>query len=192
MIQPRPTLGLAWRNTIQTGAIIGIGLTLIYTSLFILYAIGRSTLTILAALPLNMSLLGTLVANSTSIAVASYAIALLLAIPMAFLGMGTAFVAKWLDSTFNKEHAPQRALISGFGAALAFVLLFDLSLQWLMGQTLASLGLETYLFWFGLPGLLHIGGGVAAAWYLYHTNNPFPVFRKEAFHVSAILDSRGS
>jgi hypothetical protein len=139
-----------------------------------------------------VSLFGRLVANSASIALASYTTALLLAIPMAFLGMGTAFVAKWLDTIFNEECVPQRALIIGFGVALAIVLLFDLSLQWLVGRTFASLGLETYLFWFGLPGLLHIGGGIMAAWYVYHANNTFLVFRKEAHHVGAILDSRGS
>jgi hypothetical protein len=168
----QPTLVPSWRKVLLTGAAAGTGLTFAYALLFALYAIVRSSASIWATIPPDINLLGTLSANAASITVASLATAVVLALVMALLGMGTAVVIKGLDSLFNPTHDSQRAILIGCGAALAFVLVCQFAVNMLMGGSLSSLGGETYLFWLGLPALIHIGTGAAGAWTMNQLSLP--------------------
>ena len=103
---------------------------------------------------------------------------------MALLGMGTAAAIKWLYEIFNPNRNIQRAMIIGLGTALGFVLALQFSVQTLLGRPLNDLGIATYLFWFGLPGLLHIGAGALGAWYLQCIVVNVPVVRTEVHYVS--------
>jgi hypothetical protein len=184
MILPKLTQGQTWSRTLQIGAGAGVGLTFAYAAVFALYAICRSSLNIWEMTPPEIGMFGTLAANAVSILLASLATACVLAPLMALLGMGTAAAIKWLDAIFNPNRNILRAMIIGVGAALVFVVIVDFGVQMLMGRSLNSLGVETYLFWFGLPGLVHIGAGAAAAWHLHRTIVNDPVVRREVNYVS--------
>ncbi len=182
MTQPKATRAPTFSRTLKFGAGAGIGLTFIYASMFALYAVCRSSLTIGALTPPDISLFGTLAANAASINLASLATASLLALPMALLGMGTAVAIKWFISIFNPNRNSQRAMLIGLAVALGVVLAFQFSMQMLLGRPLNDLGVETYLFWFGLPGVLHMGAGAVGAWYLNHTIANVSVVTREVNH----------
>jgi hypothetical protein len=57
-------------------------------------------------------------------------------------------------------------MLIGAVTALALVTLGQLALSLAIGRSLFSLGAATYLFWFGLPGLLHICAGAVGGWRL--------------------------
>jgi hypothetical protein len=97
---------------------------------------------------------------------------------MALLGMGTALVINGLLARWNPHHTPGRASLIGLTASLGVVALCQLALHLALeaglGRSLFSLGAATYLFWFGLPGLLHTSAGALGAWQLNlcHTAAP--------------------
>jgi hypothetical protein len=159
--------GPSWRSVALTGALTGIGLAFAYTLFFALYAVLRSSLTVGSLTPAEVGVVPTLVANGASILMAALATATLLAMVMAVIGMVTALLIGWLLALFNRNHLPVRALV--IGAAAACVLSFacqlgvDILLELALGRSLFSLGAATYLFWFGLPALLHIAGGALGA-----------------------------
>lgn len=167
MTKPNVQQNPSWFRTLRTGATTGIVVTSVYAALFALYAILRTSATIAASIPFNMLLLGTLVANAMSIAIVSMAMATLLSVFTACLGMGTAATIRGLDALFNPSKSLQRTMLIGLAATLAIVLIVDFGAQTLLQRSLNSLGVETYLFWFGFPALLHIGAGLLGAWYLH-------------------------
>jgi hypothetical protein len=149
---------------------MGAGLTFAYALTFALYAVFRSSATIGAVTPPEVDMFGMLAANGASIVIASIATASLLASVMAVLGMSTALIINWLLALWNPHHVSGRAILIGAVAAFAVVALCQLGLHLALeaglGRSLFSLGAETYLFWVGLPGLLHIGAGALGAWRL--------------------------
>jgi hypothetical protein len=155
--------GPTWRFIARTGAVAGVGLTFAYALVFALYATLQSSLTIWATTPTEVGRAATLAANGASILVASLAMALLLSTGAALLGSSTAVAINWLLNLLNTAGAPRRAIVIGLATALGVILLYHLALQVALGQPLFSLGVETYLFWFGLPGLIHLGAGAIGA-----------------------------
>jgi hypothetical protein len=89
---------------------------------------------------------------------------------MALLGMGTALVINGLLARWNPHHTPGRASLIGLTASLGVVALCQLALHLALeaglGRSLFSLGAATYLFWFGLPGLIQVCAGAVGAWQL--------------------------
>jgi hypothetical protein len=170
MRNAQPTAGPLWWSVTLTGAVTGAGLTFTYALVFALYAVLRSSFVIWTLIPPEVDTLPTLAANGASIVVASIAAASLLAIAMALLGVGTAMIINWLLAVANSHHTPARAILIGATATIGIVALCQLALHLALeaglGRSLFSLGAETYLFWVGLPGLLHIGAGALGAWRL--------------------------
>ncbi|MCC6454828.1 MAG: hypothetical protein IT328_07800 [Caldilineaceae bacterium] len=166
MNHAQPLLRPTWHRVLQTGAQTAIGLTFAYALAFALYAIVRALPAIWITTPAENHLFGTLVANIASITLASLASALLLAPFTMLLGMATAALIEWLFILFNRQFDSRRALFIGLGAAAGFVFLLQLAVQLTIGQPLYNLSVETYIFWLGLPGLIHIGAGVVGAWFL--------------------------
>lgn len=162
----QPYLSSSWPKTLRGAAAVGAALTLVYAQAFTVYAIMRSSLTISATDYIGAPMLPTLVANATTILLASASTALALCLLTAPLGMITGAAIKATLAWLNHGHSAGRSLWIGFAAALAVVV----SLQFALGQAfhtpVTTFGAETYLFWFGLPGLLHICAGMAGAWYL--------------------------
>jgi hypothetical protein len=190
MTKPNVKYNSSWSRTLQTGAVTGIAVTFVYAGVFALYAIVRSSATIAVSMPLDISLIGTLVANAMSIAIASIATATLLSLFTACLGMLTAAVIKELVTLFNPHKSVQRSLFMALVASVAIVLFVDFGIQSLMQRSLNSLGLETYLFWFGFPALVQIGAGVVGAWYLHRSYIKNSLIGEEVHHVSAKAYSR--
>jgi hypothetical protein len=165
-ILAQPTSLSPWRQVFQTGAGIAIGLTFAYALAFAAYAIFRVSLTVWTMTPTDISLFRSLTASATSITLAAMASALLQSLLTVLLGCATAALIKGLLASLNRQRNGWRAILIGLGSALLFVLVYQLTAQRLMGQPLYNLGVETYTFWFGLPGLIHIGAGIAGAWHL--------------------------
>lgn len=182
----RPT----WSRVLLTGAAAGFGLAMVYSQLFSCYAIVRSSIEIITISPGDISLGGSLLANAMSIALASTSSALLLGLFTALLGMMTAAAIKLLLRWFNRPHEGGRAILIGVAASLAIILAFQFSLRQLMGQPLANLGAETYLFWLGLPALVHIGAGAFGSWRLNHQIHPHTHMQTEKHHDKPNLHAR--
>jgi hypothetical protein len=192
MTQRKTNQTPSWQRTIQIGAAAGIALTVAYSSLFAFYAVCRSSLTIAATMSLDSNLFGTLAANATSIGLASTVTALALSPLTALLGIGTASMLKWLNALFNLHNSLPRTMFFGLASALTFVLAIEFVGQWLLGRSLNSLGLETYLFWFGLPGLVHIVAGVIGAWYFHHSIVNIPTVKTGVHYGSQRAYTRTS
>jgi hypothetical protein len=161
--QPQP--GPPWRTVLLTGAAMGAGLTLAYGLAFGIYATLRSSVTVLVNTPPEIGVVPTLAANGASILIPALASALVVTPVMALIGLVTAGVVQGLLQ-FNRGRQPERAILIGFGATLAIVLLYQLPLVRLLRQTMPGAGLATYWFWFGFPALIQLGAGVVGAWQL--------------------------
>jgi ABC-type spermidine/putrescine transport system permease subunit II len=184
MISPKAHFVPTWRRTLQMGALIGAGLTFGYAALFIFYAVMRSSWAIVSAMPPDLNLLGALIANTLALVIASLTIATVFSLFSAVLGVITAATIKALDSRFNPQASVRRAMLIALVATTGIVLGIDFLCQSALGRSLNSLGLETYLFWFGLPGLLQIGAAIVGARALHQTHTNTPVMRNEVLYVA--------
>jgi hypothetical protein len=70
-------------------------------------------------------------------------------------------------------------MLIGLDTAFGFVVAFQFGVEIVWGHPLNDLGVATDLFWFGLPGELHMGAGALAAWYFQQTVVKDPVSRRE-------------
>ena len=180
----------SWSRVLWTGAATGFVLSLLYSQMFACYAIVRSSLELIATFPGENSLGGSLLANAMAIALATTSSGLLLGLFTALLGLATAAAIKLLLDWFNGQHENGRALLIGITASLGIILIFQFSLRQLIGQPLATLGVETYLFWLGLPAIMHIGAAVVGAWQLNHLNHPTTHIQTEKRHDKPKLHAR--
>lgn len=147
------------------GALLGVGLAFGYALVFIIYATIRAAL-LPARVPPDAGVLGTVVAYGESLALATLAITVLMAIPAAIIGAISAFIITWLLSILNPQHAPRRAVVIGMVACFALIVIVQLFFQRALGFTLADViaNPETYLLWLGFPSLLFIAAGGVASW----------------------------
>lgn len=188
-MQQTPT-NPTWSRVLWTGAATGFGLALLYSQLFACYAILRSSIEIVAIARGDVNLGGSLLANAMSVALASTASGLLLGPFTAVLGLVTAAIIRPLLARFNHPHETGRALMLGVVASLFIVLLFQISIRLILGHPLARLGSETYLFWLGLPAVVHIAAGAVGAWRLNHLIHPHPHMQTEQRHEKPNLHAR--
>lgn len=146
------------------GALLGVGLALAYALVFIVYAAIRAALLPARVVP-DAGVLGTVIAYGESLAIATFAITSLMAIPAGIIGAITAFVVTWLLSLVNPQHTPRRAVIVGVVACVAFAAIVHLVFQRALDFTPSDVAAnpETYLLWLGFPSLIYIAaGGVAS------------------------------
>ena len=170
----QPVHSLSWPKSLWAAAAVGAAVTLVYAQAFTVYAIMRSSLAISATDYSGAPLLPTLVANATTILLASAASALALCLLTAPLGMITGAAIKATLAWLNQSHSAIRSLWIGFAAALAVAFALQIVLGQLFHTPVTAFGVETYLFWFGLPALLHVCAGVAGAWYLNRQSATLP------------------
>lgn len=170
----------AWKETARHGAGVGARMTILYASLFLLYALVRSSFELSAMPAPESGTAGTLLATVISLTVATAAIALLLIPLSALVGMGTSLllrrllpeigVAKSLGGTFIIS------LVVAFAVAdtVQFILLPALGFEPL------ELPFGTWLFWFGIPSVIYIITiGLEGAWLRSRRllRGPFPPVR---------------
>lgn len=156
-----------WWYGARGGAALGVILTFAYALAFVVYATVRSTLLVFSA-GVEIDVPGTLVAYAISLAVAALAIAALMAIPAALIGIVTAILLKKALFVLNSKHSPRRAALIGSSVCLILAALFHFAVQFGLGFALVDVfaNLETYLLWLGIPTLLYVAVGGAAAWRL--------------------------
>jgi hypothetical protein len=158
----RPTFG----SIAMRGAGVAVLANGAYTIIFVLYAVVRSSLTLLATTNESAGLAGTLLAVWASLLVPALAIALLLCPLVALLGVITALAIWGASTAWNRQRAPKRAIALGVAICAGVAAL-------LIGLLAAGLGLsgtgrlaEALTFWVGLPLLAYIIAGGAASWEL--------------------------
>jgi hypothetical protein len=168
-----------WTTVTLVGGTTGVALAALYAQAFAIYATLRASMTIVIEMPPDSFMFGTLIANAASILLAAIAATLIVSLITAILGAFTALAVFGVNSWFNRPRAARRATFIGFGVALAVVLTFQLVVQRMMGQPLTALGIQTYLFWLGLPAILHLGAGTVGARYLNHISGRSPTTHNE-------------
>jgi hypothetical protein len=148
------------------GALLGLALTLAYGLAFALYAIVRSSLQIVAVLPPDEGLLGTLVANALSILVPTIVVALLLAAIPAILEAIVLVAIYRLCLSLRGEGMAGRSAIVGLVVSLLVTVVIHL-LGWrATGAYFAALWPMGYLFWLGLPSMIFVTMNTWAGWRL--------------------------
>ncbi len=164
--RPREKMSQArWLYGPLGGALLGVGLALAYALIFIVYATIRAALLPGRVVP-DAGLLGTTIAYGESLAIATLAITVLVAIPAGIIGAITAFVVTWLLPLVNPRHAPRRAVIVGVATCVTVAAIVHLAFQRALGFALSDViaNPETYLLWLGLPSLIYLAAGGVASW----------------------------
>lgn len=163
-----------WQHTIQYATISSLALTVTYAAIFVVYTIIRTSLTITNTLANDSNVFATLVANATSLVIASVTVTLLLIPFTVFLGIMTIIPIKWaLQKTANHPVNHHKATFIGVITAALYLTILHLLIGQLSGQSATELGTSTYLFWIGLPSILYVTTAALAAWYInkQHTIN---------------------
>lgn len=162
---PQP-LRTHWFTAAGRGAEIGIALDFGYATAFLIYALLRSTTTLLATPDIDAGWFGTAFATWTALTLPAFVFAALFVPLVALLGALTGAAVYALLPVFNPERAPRRAAMIGIGVCslVAFVLVLLIRLgagvQWTPALA------ETLTFWFALPLLIYVVAGGAASWRL--------------------------
>lgn len=156
-----------WRYGPVGGAGLGVALTFAYALVFVLYATVRSAVLVTSA-GWQVNLPGTMLAYASSLTVAALAIAAIMALPAAVIGMLTAIGLKKLAAVLNPEQQARRATLIGLIACLLVVGIFHLVAQRGLGFAVSDVidNAETYLLWLGIPSLIYIAAGSAAMYAL--------------------------
>lgn len=151
-------------GTLFSGLRLGFALAFIYSAIFALYAIGRSSWQIVASVSVAEGLIGTLVANAFALIVAVLFFALLLGVVAALLQSLTLLLVYELARLFAVHHSV--IALAGLGLVVAGVLAGALQLwvQRNLGSYFAALWPTGYFFWLGLPSLLFVGATVWVGW----------------------------
>jgi hypothetical protein len=137
------------------GAEAGLMLALLYALLFVIYAIIRSTIAIVAAAPRQVG--QGLAADWASLLVSSIDIVIVIAVPAALFGMLGAFLVDRLLRAISPEvMRPGRAL-RGVGTGLAVMVLLHIALGTAFGFSIGLVPAGTYWFWLGAPAVIYVG-----------------------------------
>jgi hypothetical protein len=139
-----------------------VALALLYALAFSLYAAIRSTGAILATPQIDGGLAGTLLATWFSLAVSTFALAIVAAVPASVAGALTAVALRALVSSAGVAARPRRGLAAGLmlcvglSLALLALLIGGLGLAWMPATA------EALTFWLLAPLVVYsIAGGVA-------------------------------
>lgn len=136
------------------GAEAGLILALLYALLFVIYAIVRSTIAIVAAGPSRIG--QGLAADWVSLLVSSIDITIVIAVPAALSGMLGAFLVDRLLRVIPPEVIrPGRALL-GVGTGLAIMLSLHIALGMAFGFSIGLVPAGTYWFWLGVPAVIYV------------------------------------
>lgn len=145
-----------WRQAARHGAGIGVKMALVYTVIFLLYAILRSTLDLLSLPAPDAGTLGTITATVLSLSVAAFAIAALLLPVSALAGTTLSLLLHLLLPQAGRRSALVGTLVISSAVAFAIADTVQLIVLPAAGFEPLDLPFETWLFWFGLPTLIYI------------------------------------
>jgi hypothetical protein len=146
-----------WRPAARVGAGIGVKMTLLYAAIFILYAVVRSTLALLAWPSPDAGTAGTVLATASSLTIAAISVTLLVLPISALAGLVASLLVYWLQPRTESQQTPAKRPIARFAVAALTALIVQAILLPAVGLHLYTYQAETYIFWFGLPALLYVG-----------------------------------
>lgn len=129
-----------------------------YTAVFIGYALLRSSLELAGTLSLEQGLLATLLLHLFSVLFSSLALATVLAVVPAGIGMITALWIAWLLGKFRIKTVLQIRL-TGLLGALMISIAFHLLLYSFLNFSPFTQPPVTYFFWLGIPAIIQLGAG---------------------------------
>lgn len=152
------------RGTAWCGITVGFSLVLGYSLLFLVYAIGRSSVQITASLSVREGLVGTLIANAFALLMAVLGFALLFGVIAALGEALLLLIIYGLSALFNPQQLPGRAAWIGLIATGMPAVALLLFVQQTLGIYVAALWPAGFFFWLGLPCLLFIGATTWLSW----------------------------
>lgn len=157
-----------WGRIMWYGAELGVAFAFGYALVFIVYAMARATIDLLATPQIDAGWLNIAIATWLSLAVPALLLAALFAPFVALIGALTALGVHAILSARNAS--PRQAVTIGVGtcAVIAFALVALLTLG--TGFTWSPAIIETWMFWLVLPLLSYIVAGGVGAWMLYQLN----------------------
>jgi hypothetical protein len=138
----------------------------VYALAFMVYAVVRSSFTIVVTVNEDAGRLGTLLATWLSLIIPALTIALLI-VPLAVLfGVVTALLIWGISAAWNREHAPTKAVAIGSGTCVVIAVVLIVVLSQGLGLRWTSTVAETLTFWLALPLVIYILAGGTAGWEL--------------------------
>lgn len=146
----------SWSQAARHGAGVGVKMTLLYASVFILYAIVRSTIELYSWPAPDAGTISTVLATAASLIVAALAISLLLLPLSALAGIGTSLLLHLLLPRISRRFSIAGTLVISLVVAFAIADTVQFILLPAAGFQPFALPFETWVFWFGLPTLLYL------------------------------------
>ncbi len=153
---PEEETQLGYGAAARKGALLCILLAVAYTTVFILYATVRSSLTAATIVNPDAGVMGTLIATWSSLVVAALVIGLLLSAAVAILGAFAGILIRAISGILNPHNAPRQQSIIGMGVCFAIVVLLHLALRSAISFSLPDLLSMHALFWLELPSMIFI------------------------------------
>lgn len=146
----------SWSQAARHGAGAGVKMTLLYASVFILYALIRSTIELYSWPAPDAGTISTVLATAASLIIAALAISLLLLPLSALAGIGTSLLLHLLLPRNSRRFSIAGTLVISLVVAFAIADTVQLILLPAIGFQPFDLPFETWVFWFGLPTLLYV------------------------------------
>jgi hypothetical protein len=143
-----------WGRVIAVGALTGAQTSFSYAAVFGIYAVIRAGLSVAEAAPADAW--ATAAALGVTLLYLVTVWGLLMAIPAACLGAFTAALVKLVQQVPAARRSPRAATNSGRLVALVLWPLLYVSLYALLRQRIAPVYLETFMFWYFMPGLIYL------------------------------------
>jgi hypothetical protein len=143
-----------WGQVARQGAVIGAQTAFSYAAVFGLVAVARAALTVHEVAPADLWLTAAAIGITLGYLVVFWS--LLLALPAMLLGMATALIVKAVQLIPATRRTPRRAMLTGRLIALTVWPLLYVGLYALLRQRIAPVYLETFLFWYFMPGLIYL------------------------------------
>ncbi len=157
----QPAATPSWGVVVRQGAITGAQTSFSYAAVFSVYTVVRAAISVAQAAPADAW--STTLALGVTLIYLAAVWGILMAIPAACLGALTAALIKLVQRMPVARRNPRAATNWGRLVALVVWPLLYLGLHQLLRQRIAPVYLETFMFWYFLPGLIYLVIAGAAA-----------------------------
>lgn len=154
-----------WRGSAWDGAKTGIGLTVAYAIVYTLYAFVRLSLSIQGAMS-SGDWWQTAATSGVTFIVGAIFFTVIAGVIAALLGALTIIVIRRLLLSLNQGLSPRKAVLIGFLVGAGIWLSLTIILQVLPDSRFTPKFIDTFLFWFGFPGLVYVAASSFVGWRL--------------------------
>lgn len=146
-------INISNKVTALNGATVAVASVFAYSIIIMIYALTRSSATVYSIMPMGERN-SILWANSISVAYSVAIFSIILAFISSIPGAIAAVILKKLLLHFNPQFIFRKAVLISCITALALLIFFYLLLYALLKNWMTFNYLETFLFWFLLPGAI--------------------------------------